>query len=216
MQLDTDILFRSDRDEFLEAVIGLCAERGWQEVTVEALAERSGLSEERFAELFGESAGVEECMLAAETAFVGEVVATVSATHAAERYEWDSGIRRMLAVLELLAANPSKAHFGCITARCAGPRVREAAEGAAAVLGTLVDELRISAPDCRAPVRAGRGVVGGGEALIRAEIAAGRAEELPRLAPTLIYASSVPYLAQELALGMAARARALLRGTAWE
>src|ERR1044072_6045240 len=215
MQATTDILSPSDRDRFFEGVAVPCVENGADAVTLEALADRSGLSEARFAEIFGEQAGIEECMLAAETAIVGDVIGTISATYAADRYEWDSGLQRMLAVLELLAANPSKAYFGQITARIAGPELREAEAGTRRVLASVVDRLRSSAPECTAPAGTASAVIGGASALIRVEIAAGRAEELPQLLPGIVYSVTVAYLGQELALALSKRARALLAGTAW-
>src|ERR1044072_9290558 len=166
MEATTDILSPSDRDRFLEAVVVLCVENGAEAVTLEALADRSGLSEARFAEIFGEQAGIEECMLAAETAIVGDVISTISATYAADRYEWDSGLQQMLAVLELLSANPSKAYLGRITARIAGTELREAEAGTRRVLASVVDRLRSSAPECTAPAGAGSAVVGGAGAVV--------------------------------------------------
>lgn len=57
--------------------------------------------------------------------------------------------------------------------------------------------------DAVRPLHTGRAALGGAEALIKAEIAAGRIAELPELLPDVLYACLVPFLGQEEALRQA-------------
>jgi hypothetical protein len=217
VKTQADIFMAPDRERFMEAMVEVCVERGFAATRVEELCERSGLPAAKFEELFGVSAGLEECMLAAENAIIGDVVSAVSGSYSADRSEWDSGILGMRAILEYMAANPSKAHFGYLSARYAAPvRVREAQESARQVLATMIDRLRENSEAAPAPPKAARAALGSADLVVRREILAGRTERLPRLLPDLVYGATVPFLGQEEALARAARARVLLKGTPWE
>jgi AcrR family transcriptional regulator len=192
----------------------LCAERGYRETTVEAVLERAGVSRESFESMFKH--GRDECLLAAENAILGEVMSAVADTYSVDRSEWDSGIAGIRAILELMAANPSYANSGYIVVRQGGPRqAKDAYEAGITLIVAMVDRLRDYGDRATQPPSAARGALGGAEALIRREIVAGRAAELPRLLPDFVYAATVPFLGQDEALRLARRGRALLEGTPW-
>jgi AcrR family transcriptional regulator len=204
----------SARERVVAAISELCAERGYEETTVAALIERAGVSEEEFAELFGGEK--EEAILAAMNWVLGETVGVISAAYSADRSEWDSGILGTLAIMELMAANPSHAHLSYVAVRQMAPaRVQAVYEAGIQTLAVMVERLADYPGSASPPTRAARGVIGGGEALVRREIAAGRTQQLPRLLPELVYIATVTYLGQEEALRLTRRARELLRGTPW-
>jgi AcrR family transcriptional regulator len=207
----------SERERLIEAMIELGCERGVLGLRPAELVERSGVQSGAFERHFGSGeAGIEECMLAAEKAIIGDVMAAASGAYSADRSEWDSGIAGVLAILEYMAANPSVAYFGYVIVPYAAPaRVREAAEAARLLLATMIDRLRESSEEDLAPPLAARAALGGADMLVRAEILAGRAEQLPRVLPDLVYGATVPFLGQEEAMAMARRARALLVATRW-
>jgi AcrR family transcriptional regulator len=185
----------------------LCAERGYRETTVEAVLERAGIDRQSFDSMFKD--GREECLLAAENAILGEVMSVVAETYSADRSEWDSGIAGIRAILELMAANPSYANTGYIVVRQGGPRpARDAYEAGITLIVAMIDRLREYSDRETQPPSAARAALGGAEALIRQEIVAGRAAELPLLLPDLVYAATVPFLGQEEALRLARRSRA--------
>jgi AcrR family transcriptional regulator len=185
----------------------LCAERGFRETTVEAVTERAGVGRESFDSMFKD--GMDECLLAAENAILGEVVSVVAGSYSADSSEWDSGIAGIRAILELMAANPSYANTGYIVVRHAGSkRASDAYEAGITLIVAMIDRLRDYGEWEPQPASAARAALGGAEALIRQEIVAGRAAELPRLLPDFVYAATVPFLGQEEALRLARRSRA--------
>lgn len=193
----------------------LCAERGYRETTVEAVIERAGMEGEKRASLVEE--GKEELFLAAMNAILGEVVSVVAGAYSADKSELDSGIDGVRAILELMAANPSYADIGYTVGPRTGPeRAMEVHEVGLKVLVVMIDRLRDYGAWDTQPPSAAQAVVGGAEALIRQEIAAGRTAELPRLLPDLVYGATVPFLGQGPALELTRRARRLLTGTPWE
>jgi AcrR family transcriptional regulator len=214
MVLKSEILSPSERTRVLQAAAALSSERDYATIAVEDVIERAGVSARSFGRMFDD---VDECMLAAINVMVGEVMSAIAGSYSPDLSEWDSGLLGMKAILELMAANPSLAHLGYIVTRQASPpRVHEAYEAATTLLSAMIDRLREEAIEIESPSTTARSALGGAEAVVRAEIMAGRIERLPRLLPDLVYGATVGFLGQDDALRLAARGRELLRGTPWE
>jgi hypothetical protein len=211
-----DLLAPSDRERFVEAMIELCVERGEGGLTTGAVVARSGLAPERFESLFGRRTGLERCMLAAGEMAIGEILQAFFTAESAGGLNRDSTLTGVRAVLELLAARPTLAHFAYITVwNSEIPQVREAAKATRRVLAASIDGLGMSSQRAGVPSTAADAALGGAETLLRREITARRTEELPRLLPTLVYGATVPVVGAEEALCLANRGRELLEGTAW-
>jgi AcrR family transcriptional regulator len=209
----TERFTTSDRERVLQAMAELCAERGYRETTVEALTERAGVSRASFESMF--RGGLEECLLAAVNAIMGETISVVSGAYSADRSEWDSAIAGIGAILELMAANPSYASLGYIVGRQEGPpAVKQVYESGVNLLVVMLDRLREYGEWEAQPPNAARAALGGAEALIRREIVAGRLEQLPNHLPDIVYTATVPFLGQEEALLLARRARDAMK-SAW-
>jgi AcrR family transcriptional regulator len=207
------ILAPSEREQILRAAAALCAERGYGELTVEAIVERAGSSSERFGHFF---AGLEDCLLAAVNAITAETLAAVSGAYSPDLSEWDSGLAGIRSILELMAAHPDFAYLGYIGSRQMAPkRIFEVYSAACQMLAAMIERLwEYSQLDVQ-PRAAARAALGGCEALVRAEIVGGRIEQLPRLLPDLVYTATVPFLGQEEAMRLARRGRELLAGSEW-
>lgn len=144
-------------------------------------------------------------------------MSVIGSSYSAERPGWEGGVRAIRGLLELVASQPSIAYFGYIGARQMVPaRVRESSERAFGAASAMLERLWEDSRSETQPKRAARAALGGAEALVRREIAAGRTEQLPRLMPELAYAVTVPFYGQAVALSTARRAREMLAGTAWE
>jgi hypothetical protein len=192
----------------------LCTERGVDELEVTEITRRARTDTETFYNLFVD---LEDCLVASTNAVTAQVLSEVSSSYSADLTEWDSGLLGIKAILELMAAQPSFAYLGYVVSRqTAPPRVQEIYRGAARMLTMMIERLwRYSELEVQ-PRRAARAALGACEAVVRAEIVAGRAEQLPRLLPDLAYGASVPFLGQEEARRLAKRGRELLSGTEWE
>jgi AcrR family transcriptional regulator len=198
------------RERLLWALAELCAERGYEEISIEQIVARAGATPEEFEAIFG--GDKEACAVALENAILAEVAAAVGGGYSADRSEWDNVLHGVRAILELMAANPSYAFIGYIAARQMAPAsVRAVYESGHRMLRAMIERgWEYSEGDAQ-PGQAAMGVLGGAEAIIRREVMAGRAGELPRLLPDFVYAATVPFLGQENALRLARRARELLR-----
>ncbi len=122
----------------------------------------------------------------------------------------------MLGLLELFAERPHMGSLALTDSRQRMPRAAfERYKGGFAVLIAMLDRLRADgAAGAEAPPNAARAGLGGAEALIRQEMARGRAAQLPRLLPDLIYSAVVPFLGQDEALRLTRQARRLLANRA--
>jgi AcrR family transcriptional regulator len=209
----TGILSPSERERILRAMAELCAAQGYLETSTEQVVARSGVTPEAFEEMFGDK---EACAAAAIDAILAEVMTTVSSNYSPDIAERDSYLLGILAILELLAAQPSFAHVSFICARQMGPqKLGEGLEAGARMLSAMLERLANDAGAEAPPARAARAGLGGAEAVVRRELAANRADALPRLLPDFVYAATVAFLGQQEALRLARRGRDLLRNGPW-
>jgi AcrR family transcriptional regulator len=194
----SDVLATSDRERILQAMAECCAESGYAETTVEAVLERAEMEPESFESHF---AGKEDCALAALNKIVSETLARISMADsdvpgAVERRKYEGG-----AILELMDARPSFAKLGFIESRQGGTeQMHDAYESAVQVLALMMERLGEVAGGSATTARA---ALGGAEAVIRRELAAGRSARLPQLLPDFIYAVLVPFVGQREALRQA-------------
>jgi hypothetical protein len=215
MDLTTDLLAASDRQRLMQAMTELCAIRGYAEVSAEQVAERAKLELEDFEREF--SGGKAECTLAAVNSILGEVLGAVAVGYSPDRLQWESYLRGIKGILELMAAYPSYAHLCYITARqeANDQRLQEVYRTGSQALSVLLERLWQYSGAPEKPQNAPRAALGAAEAVIRREIVAGNTEQIPRLLPDCIYVATVPFLGQEEAVRLAGRARELLRGSMW-
>jgi AcrR family transcriptional regulator len=213
METVTDLLGRSERERILQATAELCARQGFEQTTVGQVLDHAEVTEETFDRLFG---NLEECLVAVMNALLGEVVSVVGASYSPDRPEWESGLRGIHAILELMAAHPSFAYLAYIGARqMSPPRVLVVTEAGSNVNTAMLERLWEHSDSEVQPPRAARAALGGAEAVVRREIAAGRTDQLPRLLPEFAYGTAVPFLGQARAASLARRAREMLAGTVW-
>jgi AcrR family transcriptional regulator len=199
----------SERERLLQACTELCAERGYEGTSVEGICARARVDRAAFASAFAGS--VERCAAAAEEAILSEVVSAVARSYSADRTEWVNVVHGVKAILELMAANPSFAYLGYIGARQMAPAaVRKPYEHGHLMLEAMLERGQAYSARAIAPAKAALGALGGAEAIVRREVAAGRAAGLPQLLPDFVYSATVPFLGQKEALRLARQARQLL------
>jgi AcrR family transcriptional regulator len=196
----TDLLSVSDRDRILQAMAECCAEQGFAGTKVEDVLSRAGATRDSFESHFS---GKEDCALAAFNKLVSETMLTVATAGAPQ--DWSAGrASEVKALLELAAARPSFGRLGLIDARQGGTRqMRQAYESASQVLALMMERGRPDDSLSRPSPRLARAALGGMEAVLRREISAGRAANLPFLLQDFIYAALVPFLGQREALRQA-------------
>jgi AcrR family transcriptional regulator len=198
----------NERERLIAAMASSCARKGYAATDVEDVLAATGVDRLGFERNFADKA---DCALAAVNQILAETTHVAAAAFSPELADWEKLIHAVRALLELLAAQPSYAQLALIEARSSMPA--EAYERYAAgirVLIAMLDRTRDYAA-VSAPPSATRGGIGGAELLIRRELIAGRAENLPQLLPDIIYGTVVPFLDQQEALRYTELARELIK-----
>jgi AcrR family transcriptional regulator len=198
----------SERERLIAAMAAACASKGYAATDIDDVLAATGVEAPVFERNF---AGKADCALAAVNQILAETAHAAGVAFSPDLADWQKLIFAVQALLELLAAQPSYARLACIEARSAMPA--EAYERYAAgirVLIAMLDRTREYAA-VSAPASATRGAIGGAELLVRRELIAGRAENLPQLLPDIIYGTVVPFLDQQEALRYRELAKELIK-----
>jgi AcrR family transcriptional regulator len=157
--IPADVVARNQRERLVAAMAEVCAERGYAEASVAAVAKRAGVSSVTFYKQF---AGKRECMLAAHRQLSGRLLEEVDRVRPGEV---GAPLRTALA---LFAADPPSARLLTIEILAAG---REGVERHDAMVAAFADRLGVDW------IRAA-GIL----ALVGKHVVAGEAERLPELA----------------------------------
>lgn len=197
------------RAALVDAMARVCTERGYQEASVDEVLAASGCDRATFDRHFD---GKEDCALAAVDAILADGMATVGAAYSPDTNEAESAVASLASLLELFAARPDFARLAFIEPRQGmPPSALQRYQSGFAILAAMLDRLREgSERPAQAPPHAARAAIGGGEALVRRELAAGRGDRLPVLLPALVYSAVVPFWGQREALRLAHLAERLL------
>ncbi len=198
----------SERERALLATAELWSEAGYGGLSAAAISERAGIEAGTFASLF---ANLEAAAQATFEAPIGAVVGLVAEQFAPDRSEPESCMRGIVAILEVMAANPAFAFVVYLGRRQAVPEaVRASAKTGHGFIVAMLERLRDSSAVTGQPLGAGVGALGAAEILLRREVLAGRADRLTALAPTVVYAAISPFVGQEEGLRLARESRRLL------
>lgn len=156
------------RRRLLLATVEVLAEEGFENASVGRICKRAGVSRRTFYELFEER---EECLLLAFDATIRRIAYRVVAGYE-EGSSWCERVRNALvALLEILDAEPHLARALLIETPKAGPMIAERRAQVINVLVSAVEEGRSeSRRGNKPPALTGQGVVGGVLSVIHARV----------------------------------------------
>lgn len=202
MQSDWALPVETPRQRALLATAQLWEEGGYDRLDEAAICERAGLEARTFNALFPH---VEAAGRAALETPIAAMVGLVGDEFALDRSEPESCMMGIVAMLKLMAANPSYAYVVYV-----GRRLRTVpsdVNGVATTAGwfmvAMLERLRESSSVAGQPVGAGLGALGAAEAVVRREVLAGRADRLLAICPSVVYGATVPFVGQREALRLA-------------
>jgi AcrR family transcriptional regulator len=174
------------------AVAGICARKGYVEMSVEDIIAEAGVSRRTFYEHFKNK---QHAFLAAYDEVVGRLLQRVSgAVGATEGF--DDRIRAGLSTfLGYLAHEPDLARLCIVEVLAAGPEAVERRNSAMRAFATLIEEnARIFLPDVPpAPGLVTETIVGGIYEVVYSRVVRGEVATLPALVPDLCYSILLPY-----------------------
>jgi AcrR family transcriptional regulator len=188
--LPVDIGARSQRQRILEAMVKSCAEKSFASTTIADIVGTAGISRATFYKQFQNK---RECFDAAVNEFIDLLIEAASRAQAGRDPGVDAVKAATQAILDELAAKPDHARLLLLEAPIVDPaivgRCREL------VVGGLESQCTRNGFRADPTIAFGRGQV-----LVADYVADDRADELPTLAPELIYAALLPYTGHEEAL----------------
>jgi AcrR family transcriptional regulator len=192
-----------EQERILWSMVRAAAEKGFESVRVAEVVERAGVSRTAFYELFDDK---QECLVAAYERVIDALVAYVARAYEADG-PWPLKIRRALgACLEAYSAEPEVARMATVEVPAARPEAQRCYRDALERLVPLLREGREYAEGEVLPPGLELMAVGGAEAIIRDEVAAGRTEKLPSLLPDILFVVLTPYVGPEAATAEVRRA----------
>jgi AcrR family transcriptional regulator len=204
--LPPDYVAQAQRARILEALAECCAQRGYAATTISHIVERAGVSRATFYELFKDK---EDCFMAAAHSLLGDLMTATTGAYSPDKPLVHFVRDAASSIVNLLAERPAFAQLAFIEYRTATPRALQVYQSGVRVIMSLLDQIRADAvTDAALPSSAARGAIGGAEAILRREVAAGRAAQLPQMLPQILYSCLVPFLGQDEALRQAALVKA--------
>jgi AcrR family transcriptional regulator len=192
------------RERLLEAMLSELGERGYEALSVADALARARVSKADFEAEFADS---DACLLAAYERLT-ERLERKTAEGCALGGEWPARVRRGLeALLEELAAAPAMAQL-LIRGFPIGPEARRHYQSFVEGFGPLLRAGREFAESgAELPREVEMLALGAAEAIVFEEIEAGRAAQLPDLAPAILFSILVPFLGPETASAEMQRAQ---------
>jgi AcrR family transcriptional regulator len=204
----------SERERALLATAEIWREHGFEGLTRGAISGRAGISAEEFAAVFADVRAVATAAIEVPLAAVVEIVADL---YSPDRSEAESYARAIVRILQMMAANPAYAFVVYIGGRQMAPsEVHTVFASGHHLLVAMLERLWGSSTVSEQPARAGVGILGSAEAVVRRELMAGRHDILPALAPDFVYGAITPFLGQAEGLRLARFSRRLVKEAALE
>lgn len=193
--LPRDYVVEHQRERILAAVAEAVSATGYQDMTVESVIARAGVSRKTFYQHFDNR---ETAFLAAYDGFAQQVLDQVLRAQAIEGSFTARAERIIRAVLELLAEHPAETYLCVVEALAVGPAgVRRRADAMRRVVASvhgMTCSLAIAKGKRPPPEITAEVVVGGVFEVIYNRVQRGDIRSLPSLLPDLVYCALLPYV----------------------
>lgn len=190
---------RGPRERALEAAVRIASVRGFEGTSIADVLDRAELTEPEFGAMF---ASKQACFLEAYDALVDILVAHASAAYrGAAGRPWPERIAAGLrAMVGLMASEPEIVRMALLETSAIGEDGRVRYRAALERFVRFLEQGRAAAGHGdELPQDTARFAIGGCSSIIFGEVRAGRASELRKILPDLVFAATMPYLGVEQA-----------------
>jgi AcrR family transcriptional regulator len=177
------------RERIVCAAAALAFERGYEALSIPGIAAAAGVSNQTFYDHF---AGKQEAFLAGFDLIAQETIEVVAAAAAAENPGPEALGAGLRAVLEQAAEDEAFARLAFFELPMAGPAALDQADRILSSFTSLLGPQAVP-EDAEAPPVMLKAITGGTWAVIQHEIAEGRREQLPQLAPEVVEFALAPF-----------------------
>ena len=185
------------RAAYMEAMVELAFESGYEAITIEEIARRAGGNVVDFEASF---ASKQACAVAALEELAESNLGAVEGAFRNGR-RWPDSLRAAAyAHVDWILANPKKMRFGVLEARWAGEVASATRDHLFGAYVAMIDAGREVAPEPAAvPAYTAEGVVGAITQVVVKEVSGRGERDLISLVPEMMYLAVRPYLGEEVA-----------------
>jgi AcrR family transcriptional regulator len=189
--LPRGVVERNRRERIIHATAETIQAKGYAAVTVGDIAVAAGIGKDVFYEHFSDKRHV---FLAAQQHAAHETFNACARAYFAGR-SWPERVYHGLrALTQIIAAEPALAHLRIVAPYAAGPEAIERAQQMSAMYAVFLQEGYGYRPEAKQlPYLCSGAIVDAVFEIIRGQIAAGNARELPRHVPQLAYIAIAPF-----------------------
>jgi AcrR family transcriptional regulator len=188
---------RVRREQFMEAMLDLSVERGYEAVSLQQILERAGASQEDFDQFF---ASMEECAVAILEELANDNLRTVQEAYDRQE-QWPDSLRAAAyAEAGWIVENPKWVRFGMVEMLWAGELPKAIRDSFFRHYSALIDGGRAVAKDPEAiPAYTAEGAIGSITEMFAKRVQRGQNDSPYKFIPELMYLAVLPYLGEEAA-----------------
>ena len=202
--LPRQFIVQNQRERIVDATASIVAEKGLANLTIPEIARRANVSHQTFYEMYPTK---HDAFLGAQKVGLHQALLVTVQAYEENKDDWPRGVAAGLrALLQYLASEPAHAHLILVDTFAASPAAIEIRDTSIHAFAAYLQPGYHHAPkDSAVPGVAPEAIAGGIWQVLNHYIEDERIDELPVLAPQLIYAALTPFLGSKEAAKAARR-----------
>jgi AcrR family transcriptional regulator len=211
--LPRQFIVKNQRERIVDATAAIVAEKGLANLTIPEIARRANVSHQTFYEMYPTK---HDAFLGTQKVGLHQALLVAVNAYEENKDDWPHGVAAGLrALLDYLASEPAHAHLILVDTFAASPEAIEIRDTSIHAFAAYLQpgyhyasKNGSGSPGDAVPGVAPEAIAGGIWQVLNYYIEAERTEELPEVAPQLIYAALTPFIGPKDAAKVARRAPA--------
>ena len=202
--LSRKYIMQNQRERIVDATAATVAAKGLAGLTIPEIARRANVSHQTFYEIYPSK---HDAFLGALKVGMHQALRVTAEAYDAHGDDWPRAMAAGLyTLIDYLASEPAHAHLSLVDTFAASPDAIEIRDRALEAFAVYLRRGYAQAPKSRkVPAIAAEAVTGGIWQVFHDYIDTGRIEELPGLAPQIVYLALLPFLGRRAAVKAARR-----------
>jgi AcrR family transcriptional regulator len=190
--LPRQFIVKNQRERIVDATAAIVAEKGLANLTIPEIARRANVSHQTFYEMYPTK---DDAFLGAQKVGMHQALLVTVEAYEAHKDDWPRAVAAGLrALLAYLASEPAHAHLNLVDTFAASPEAIEIRDTRLHAFAAYLQPGYHYADGRKVPGIAPEAIAGGIWQVLHFQIESDRTEELPQVAPQLIYMALTPFL----------------------
>jgi AcrR family transcriptional regulator len=201
--LPRQFIVKNQRERIIDATAAIVAEKGLANLTIPEIARRANVSHQTFYEMYPTK---DDAFLGAQKVGMHQALLVTVEAYEVHKDDWPRAVAAGLrALLAYLASEPAHAHLNLVDTFAASPEAIEIRDTRLHAFAAYLQPGYHYADGRKVPGIAPEAIAGGIWQVLHFLIESDRTEELPQIAPQLIYMALTPFLGPKEAAKVARR-----------